>query len=95
MDFESFISSLNQPKPAASLSKELQSLWLDKNNRWDEAHKLIQWLPGKSFARIHAYLHRKEGDLWNANYWYDRSDDKIPNMSLDEEWNYLVKKFCK
>ncbi len=95
MEFNDFISSLSKSQPDNSLSKELKALWLDKNGRWDKAHELIQWLPGESFARIHAYLHRKEGDLWNANYWYARSGEKMPEINLDEEWVYLVKRFCK
>jgi hypothetical protein len=94
MELDDFISSLSQKEPVKSISIELQSLWLDKNGRWDKAHELIQWLPRENFARIHAYLHRKEGDLRNANYWYSRSGEKMPEISLDEEWEYLAKKFC-
>jgi hypothetical protein len=50
-------------------------------------------LPGKSAARIHAYLHRKEGDQWNADYWYKRVGEKRPNLTLEEEWNELVRRF--
>jgi hypothetical protein len=45
-------------------------------------------------AHIHAYLHRVEGDLWNARYWYDRAKQPEFNGSLEEEWNYLVEKYC-
>ncbi len=94
MTYQDFISSIKNNCTGKSYPKELKALCLDKNNRWDEAHELIQWLPGTGFALIHAYLHRKEGDLWNANYWYSRAGAKMPNISLEEEWESLARKFC-
>ena len=91
MRFPEFISTLHNSKPNTDWFIELQALCLDKNGFWDEAHKLIQSFPGKGSARVHAYLHRKEGDEWNANYWYARTDDSMPDISLKEEWEYLVK----
>ncbi|MDQ0640943.1 hypothetical protein QF042_004508 [Pedobacter sp. W3I1] len=44
-------------------------------------------------ARIHAYLHRKEGDIWNADYWYAKAGEKRPQLSLDQEWEELVQRF--
>jgi hypothetical protein len=38
---------------------------------------------------IHAYLHRKEGDLGNSNYWYRRAGRTMPECDLDQEWNQL------
>jgi hypothetical protein len=38
---------------------------------------------------VHAYLHRKEGDIWNADYWYRRAGLKRPDTTLDEEWNEI------
>ncbi|MCF6242398.1 MAG: hypothetical protein L3J74_13750 [Bacteroidales bacterium] len=95
MTFIDFISSVKNDCHELSFSKELKALCLDKNNRWDEAHELIQWLSGSNFALIHAYLHRKEGDLWNANYWYARAGTKMPDVSLDEEWERLARMFCE
>jgi len=40
-----------------------------------------------------AYLHRKEGDLWNADYWYAKAKKTRPNISLEEEWESLVEAF--
>lgn len=94
MTFSDFISSIQNDSDKHSYSKELKALYLDKTNRWEEAHELIQWLSGTHFAMIHAYLHRKEGDLWNANYWYRRAGIKMPDISLDEEWEQLARKFC-
>jgi hypothetical protein len=42
---------------------------------------------------IHAYLHRKEGDIWNADYWYTRAGIKRKDWTLKEEWENLVHQF--
>lgn len=71
----------------------LQSLWWDKKGNWHKAHELIQDREEKEAAWIHAYLHRKEGDLWNADYWYRRADKKRPDYSLEQEWETLRNHF--
>ena len=80
--------------PPENLNVYLQALWYDAKGDWDKAHELIQDLPDKSSAWIHAYLHRKEGDTWNADYWYNRADRKRPSVSLDEEWEMLVEELA-
>ncbi|HEY1022823.1 MAG TPA: hypothetical protein VGE06_10955 [Flavisolibacter sp.] len=72
------------------LSEYLQALWWDAKGDWQKAHETIQDLPDKNAAWIHAYLHRKEGDIWNADYWYNRAGKKRPTNSLEEEWDRLV-----
>lgn len=74
-------------------SPVLLALWYDAKGNWQMAHDQVDHLSGKSPARIHAYLHRKEGDLWNANYWYSKAGEKMPNQSLEEEWEDLVRRF--
>ncbi|MEM1327018.1 MAG: hypothetical protein AAGI23_13745 [Bacteroidota bacterium] len=54
-----------------------QALTHDQEGNWQAAHHLVDGLPGKSAAHIHAYLHRKEGDEWNARYWYDRANKSM------------------
>lgn len=71
----------------------LLALWHDAKGNWNLAHDQVDQLPGKSAARIHAYLHRKEGDKWNANYWYSKAGEKMPDQSLEEEWEELVRRF--
>ena len=73
----------------------LQSLWYDKHGNWDKAHDLADSLLDQDAAWVHAYLHRKEGDKWNANYWYSRAGRSMPNMTLAEEWEYLAEYFIK
>lgn len=77
------------------LSVHLQSLWLDGKGDWKSAHDLIDQLGDKRSAHLHAYLHRKEGDIWNADYWYSRAGERRPAISLEEEWTNLVQLFIK
>lgn len=78
-----------------SSSAELKALWYDGKGDWKKAHDQVDHLSGKTAARIHAYLHRKEGDLWNADYWYSKAGEKRPNQTLEEEWEDLVERFWK
>ena len=80
--------------PPEHFNVYLQALWYDAKGDWDKAHELIQDLPDKSSAWIHAYLHRKEGDTWNADYWYNRAGRKRSSVSLDEEWELLVEELA-
>ncbi|MEQ9288298.1 MAG: hypothetical protein RIG77_15380 [Cyclobacteriaceae bacterium] len=66
-----------------------QALKFESEGNWAKAHDLIQDLPSKEAAWIHAYLHRKEGDDSNAGYWYRRAGKDFFNKSLDEEWKVL------
>ena len=66
-----------------------KALYYDKQGNWQRAHDLVDGLPGKEAARIHAYLHRVEGDEWNARYWYERADAPFFDGSLEEEWEML------
>lgn len=71
----------------------LQALWHDARNNWMEAHRLIQDIPDKHAARIHAYLHRKDGDEGNARYWYHKADTSFPDQTAEQEWQTLVEMF--
>lgn len=93
MQFEEFTDSLKEDKPNAELSVHLKALWYDKKNRWKEAHDLVDSLPDADSALVHAYLHRVEGDQWNADYWYRKAGHDRPDLTLDEEWKTLVRKF--
>lgn len=88
-----FRESLNLEVPFADFSPQLKSLWFDGKGNWHKAHAEVDDLNDKSSAWVHAYLHRKEGDIWNADYWYSRAAQKRPNISLDEEWEQLVLEF--
>ena len=68
-----------------------QALWYDKKGDWDKAHQIVQDAGGADCAWVHAYLHRKEGDLSNAGYWYNRARHSMPQETLDTEWEQIVK----
>ena len=72
------------------MSNYLQSLWYDATGDWEKAHRLIQDVNDKTAAWIHAYLHRKEGDIGNADYWYSRAGRSRPNLSLGKEWEVIA-----
>jgi hypothetical protein len=91
MNFETFQQSLSTNTPPANCSVYLQSLWHDAKGDWDKAHTLIQDLPDKTASWIHAFLHRREGDTFNANYWYNKAGKRMPGYSLEQEWEELVK----
>lgn len=76
-------------------SVELEALWYDGKGDWNKSHEVIQDVNSKNAAWIHAYLHRKEGDLSNAQYWYSRAGKNMPTTSLDDEWKSLVEHFLK
>ncbi len=78
---------------AEKFSPELMALWYDAKGLWEKAHDQVDQLPGKSAARVHAYLHRKEGDQWNADYWYRKAGENRPNANLEEEWEELLGRF--
>jgi hypothetical protein len=85
-----FKISLEMESPDAHLSVQLKALWYDAKGNWDAAHKQVDHLNDRASARIHAYLHRREGDIWNADYWYAKSGESRPQFSLHEEWEELV-----
>ena len=65
----------------------LKALEIDKAGDWDTAHKIVQKYYTSEACWIHAYLHRKEGDIGNADYWYSRATRNRPDKSLEMEWN--------
>jgi len=87
---ESF--ALDAPDPA--FSPILKSLWYDAKGDWKQAHDLVDSLAGEEAAWVHAYLHRKEGDSWNADYWYAKAKKVRPSHTLEEEWESLVAHFA-
>ena len=67
----------------------IQILNYAKEGEWDKAHQLIQSYSDKTSCLIHGYLHRIEGDLSNANYWYARAESEMPDNTLEEELKRL------
>lgn len=86
MTYDEFILTIENDELPSNLPLYLQALWYDAKGDWHTAHSLIDALNDKNSCRVHAYLHRKEGDIWNADYWYRRSDTGRPSGSLEDEW---------
>ena len=88
-------SARDDPAPPEGLSTALRALWLAKAGRWHESHDLCQDIADPGGAWIHAYLHREEGDLGNAGYWYSRAGKTQPGpeTSLEQEWREIAAEF--
>jgi hypothetical protein len=92
MQYREFMDSLGRQTCPAGLGPYLEALWHEARGDWDTAHEIVQQLNDATAARIHAYLHRKEGDEWNSRYWHRRAGSTLPEeLSLDEEWDLLVR----
>ncbi|MBG7608446.1 MAG: hypothetical protein IZT59_10510 [Verrucomicrobia bacterium] len=81
-------SAAADSEPPTGISVEAKALWHARAGNWDVAHDLCQDVPGKAGSWIHAWLHREEGDIGNAGYWYSRADRETPGkgVSLEDEW---------
>ncbi|PLX36811.1 MAG: hypothetical protein C0606_13465 [Hyphomicrobiales bacterium] len=72
------------------LSPALAGLWHAGRGDWDRAHRIVQDDPGRDAAWVHAYLHRVEGDLWNAGYWYRQAGRPECQVALEDEWREIA-----
>ena len=90
MKTEDLRATLNQANPPDPLSVPLAALWWDAKGDWARAHSLVDSLETPQGMAVHAYLHRKEGEGWNAHYWYRRAGQPPFTGSLDDEWTALA-----
>lgn len=91
LTFEQFQQSLmTDSQCPASLSPALQALWHGKRGNWTNAHEIVQEQSDFASAWVHAYLHRVEGDLSNAHYWYRRSGQPPYQGSIEQEWEHIT-----
>ena len=91
MTFDQFNATLSSTDPPDQISPYIKAMWFDAKGDWEKAHQLAQGIEDSNAYWIHAYLHRKEGDTGNADYWYRRAGKKRPPVSLEEEWVDIVK----
>ena len=86
-----FTQSLANTTPSAGLNPIAKALWHDARGEWEAAHTIAQSEEGTpAYDHLHAYLHRKEGDAFNAGYWYRRARKPVFQGTLEEEWSELV-----
>lgn len=90
MSFAEFRASLATATPPP-LPPSLLGLWHDARGDWDRAHRAVQDDPSAEAAWVHAYLHRKEGDVGNAAYWYARARRPVATEELADEWNAIAR----
>ncbi len=87
---DAFSRSLSDRAPPPDLNAPLEALWWAKKGDWDKAHRIVMDEAGAEAAWVHAYLHRVEGDLGNANYWYRQARKPATTGDLDAEWTAMV-----
>ena len=90
MGIAEFRESLKSTAPPEGLSPALEGLWWDAKGDWTKAHEFAQLDEGPDGSWVHAYLHRKEGDLANAKYWYHRADRAAAYGDSGREWEAIV-----
>jgi len=90
MTVEEMRATLSFDGPPAEFGAPLAALWWDGKGDWAQAHRLVDELESCEGMAVHAYLHRKEGEVWNADYWYERAGRTFYRPTLEEEWEALV-----
>lgn len=90
MTLGDFEASLRGSVPPASVSALAQALWYERLGDWTRAHEITQDIDTDDASWVHAYLHRREGDLSNARYWYRAAGKAPATGSLDDEWRTIV-----
>jgi hypothetical protein len=88
-----FKSSLLGAAPSPSVSPPLAALWWAAKGEWAKAHAIVQDDEGMDAAWVHAYLHRVEGDLGNASYWYRRAGKAAATGPVEAEWERIAAAF--
>ena len=95
MDFSTFQTSLKSATTPSFSNPLLLALWHEGRGDWEASHNIAQDIHSKEGSWVHAYLHRKEGDIWNADYWYNRAGRKRPPYGLEQEWREMVEWFLE
>jgi len=90
MDLTEFSATVAEGAPTEGMSLALQTLWWDAKGDWNRAHECAQQDEGTTGSIVHAYLHRKEGDMRNAGGWYSRGGREPATVPLEDEWRSLV-----
>ncbi len=90
MDLQEFKQSLDRDAPPEDLEQALAALWHEAKGDWDQAHRLAQAQKDADGAWVHAYLHRVEGNISNAGYWYRRAGKPDCTAPLKREWEEIA-----
>jgi len=95
MNASEFRDTVKHQFPPEDLTAPLAALWWDAKGDWTQAHGLVDELESNDGMAVHAYLHRKEGAVSNADYWYARAGRAFHRDELDDEWEALVEGLLK
>ena len=87
-ELDAAVASRTPPPPTSP--PLVRALWLDAMGEWARAHTVAQDIHSDDGSWVHAYLHRKEGDLDNADYWYRKAGRPAERGPLDEEWRTIA-----
>ena len=90
MKLHEFKASVAHQEPPSGMSIPLVALWWEMKGDWTQAHSLVDELETKDGMAVHAYLHRKEGQAGNADYWYQRAGRDFYRPDLADEWQTLA-----
>jgi len=90
MTLDQFRETLAQASPPPSLSAPLAALWWVARGDWERAHALVMDESSREAAWVHAHLHRVEGDLDNAGYWYRRAGRRAETGAIEAEWQDIA-----
>ena len=90
MNLAEFRNSMVETQPPAPLSAPLAALWWDAKGDWTRAHALVDELETADGMAVHAYLHRKSGQIENADYWYARAGRSFERPAFEAEWEALA-----
>jgi hypothetical protein len=72
----------------------LSALLFIGKDKWENAHEIAQKKEGqRNYDRIHALLHRIEGDEFNTKYWYRKINEVYERHSIAEEWDLLTEEY--
>lgn len=90
-DLAAFTASLAASEPPPDLPTAVLALWHAARGEWDTAHAIAQAQEGDpAHDWVHAHLHRVEGDLGNAGYWYRRAGKPVGKGDLAVERQAIV-----
>ena len=89
-NYTEFEATLTGSQPLSDWPEGLKALWFDAKGDWEASHNIAQDLHNQLGSWIHAYLHRKEGDRFNAGYWYRQANRPFSKLSLEDELKEIV-----
>ena len=90
MTLDDLKATLSHETPPEELSDELRAMWLSSREGWEAGHVIVQDIDSSAAAWVHAHLHRIEGDLSNAAYWYRRAGRPVCQAALEAEWDQIA-----